>query len=949
MIMNRIKLMVVFLWALMAEQAGAQVVLSGSVYNPVEGAVRVKVLGEEDKHPIPYVAVYLVPQGDTLITDFTLTDSTGVAILSRVVRGKYTLHADMLGYRHVQIDRFFPGEDVILPDIILEKDIQLLEGASIQASVAPVEYLKDTVIFHASAFMIGQNAMLEDILRRMPGMRIVGNRIEYNGVPVTRFTVEGKTFFFDNPMMALQNLPARIVNKVKVVDGNQHVDSPLQEREKTIDLELHDEYKKGWFGNIRAAGGATIPGRDTSPVAEGRKFLYRGDALVAAYGEQDQLTVIAGTNNAPLPASGDRLYNSEGGIHRTLQGGINYNTQRIHWAEASGMMSFKQDGQDHSSHSNRTSFLPSGTITAEDSERIYGDNQTLRMMLELKEKEGIGKVRFLFVPYVSFEKDSLERSKVNSSYRDDGTGEISGSWLTASRSGSSISYGSEFVISIPDMKKENRILEITGNYEGVEKRFIEQEFTTMTRERDTTMRDYHFGTAAKQRGGGMRLTYVEPLGKGWSVKAAFSTDVSSYKEKKTCRENDGLSSYVDQLNLSLHQSLLAQYEKDDLLFKWGAQVIETQFHNAIPSANPSVQDQLFKKWMWDGGPYVELKRRKQTSYLSIFYLGETQTPSSRQVTGMLDPSVATDIFMGNIYLKPSYNQTCGVLGEWRGRNQKGNNSANVYGSFTTRDIVHAVWFDETGVRYSVPVNAQHSSFALNLHLSLSHRFSKKADKWLGEVRLYSQLLRSISYQNVGTIPVIDVDQFNYRTFIDNFWGDASGNVFYSGMSGFTESRLFRLRVQPTYHVYYWADALRFNSYIMATYEATRYGVDSAADTRTLDLECRGSATILLGKHFELETGIKGFLYYGYCYALMRPHVDWNGSLTYNTGPFAISLSFNDLFNSHRAIMHSVQDNSTVTSISDHLGRHVYLSLRWDFGKLNAARHQTAQKAGFMME
>lgn len=947
--MSRIKLMVVFLCALMAERAGAQVVLSGSIYNQVEGVAQVKVLEKEDQRPIPYVAVYLVPQGDTLITDFTLTDSTGLAVLSRVIRGKYTVHADMLGYKHVQIVRFFSGEDVIMPDIQLEKDIQFLEEASIKASVAPVEYLRDTVIFQASAFMIGQNAMLEDILRRMPGMRIVGNKIEYNGVPVTRITVEGKTFFFDNPMITVQNLPARIVNKVKVVDGSQHLDTPLQGREKTIDLELHDEYKKGWFGNIRTAGGATIPGRDTSPVAEGRKFLYRGDALVAAYGEQDQLTIITGANNAPLPTSGDRLYNSGGGTHRTLQGGINYNTQRIHWAETSGMVSFKKDGRDISSHSNRTSFLPSGNIKSEDSERSYDDDQTLRMMLELKEKESVGKVRFSFIPYISLVKDSLERSKANSSYLDDGTGEISGSWLSARRSGSSMSYGAEFMVSIPDMKKKNRILEITGNFHNVDKQFSEREFTTMTRERDTTMRDYHFGTAAKQRGGGMRLTYVEPLGKGWSVKAAFSTDVSSYKEKKTCRENDGLSSYVDQLNLSLHQSLLAQYEKEELLFKWGAQVIETQLHNAIPSANPGVRDQLFKKWMWNGGPYVELKRRNQTSYFSVIYLGETQTPSSRQITGMLDPSIATDIFMGNLYLQPSYNQTWGVLGEWRGRNQKGSNSADVYGSFATRDIVHAVWFDETGVRYSVPVNAQHPSFALNLHLSLSHRFSKKADKWLGEVRLYSQLFRSISYQNIGTIPVIDVDQFNYRTFIDNFWGDASGDVFYSGKSGFTESRLFRLRLQPTYHVYYWADALRFNSYIMATYEATRYGVDSAADTRTLDLECKGSATILLGKHFELETGIKGFLYFGYCYALMRPHVDWNGSLTYNTGPFAISLSFNDLFDSHRAIMHSVQDNSTVTSISDHLGRHVYLSLRWDFGKLNATRHQTAQKAGFMME
>ncbi len=75
----------------------------------------------------------------------------------------------------------------------------------------------DTVVYNADAFQLSEGSMLDELLKRLPGMRLEGNgEIFMNGEKVQSLLVNGEEFFHGDPKVALDNLPAYMVDKVKV-------------------------------------------------------------------------------------------------------------------------------------------------------------------------------------------------------------------------------------------------------------------------------------------------------------------------------------------------------------------------------------------------------------------------------------------------------------------------------------------------------------------------------------------------------------------------------------------------------------------------------------------------------------------------------------------------------------------------------------------------------------
>lgn len=83
----------------------------------------------------------------------------------------------------------------------------------------PIVVKKDTVEFNAFSFRVGANAMLKDLLQRMPGMEITDDgTVKLNGEEIDKLTVGGRTFFFGDQSTALNNLSAAVVDKIRVID-----------------------------------------------------------------------------------------------------------------------------------------------------------------------------------------------------------------------------------------------------------------------------------------------------------------------------------------------------------------------------------------------------------------------------------------------------------------------------------------------------------------------------------------------------------------------------------------------------------------------------------------------------------------------------------------------------------------------------------------------------------
>src|SRR5690606_22466574 len=114
--------------------------------------------------------------------------------------------------------------------------------------------------FNADAFKTQPNALVEDLLKRLPGVEVdADGAIKVQGEDVKRITVDGKDFFGTDPKMATRNLPADAVKKVQVFDKKSKtaeftgIDDGNEE--KTINLELRENKKTGNFGNVLAGYG----------------------------------------------------------------------------------------------------------------------------------------------------------------------------------------------------------------------------------------------------------------------------------------------------------------------------------------------------------------------------------------------------------------------------------------------------------------------------------------------------------------------------------------------------------------------------------------------------------------------------------------------------------------------------------------------------------------------
>ena len=224
--------------------------------------VTVKLEDASNGEPVGFATVSLTPEKGT--AKYALSDHDGKAVIEKVKAGKYTLKAEIMGYKPYQKAVEVGKEALDLGVVKMDLDQEVLDAASVSATGNPIIIKKDTVEYNASSFKTTDTDMLINLLKKLPGIEVDDSgSITANGETITKITIDGKTFFLDDPQLAAQNLPAKMIEKVKVVkkkseqaeftgidDGND---------ETIIDLSVQKSMMNGVFGNITAGAGHDIP------------------------------------------------------------------------------------------------------------------------------------------------------------------------------------------------------------------------------------------------------------------------------------------------------------------------------------------------------------------------------------------------------------------------------------------------------------------------------------------------------------------------------------------------------------------------------------------------------------------------------------------------------------------------------------------------------------------
>jgi hypothetical protein len=238
---------------------------------------------------LPFASVFLLNPTDSSLVTYTKADDNGNFLFKNLKKTNYLLKATYVGYLPYQIFVKFNNEPLVEVGKLKLKSIQKdLFEVVVRTAKAPLTIKGDTIEYDARKFKVPPGSTVEDLLRRLPGMQIdAEGNIKSQGKEVKKVLVDGKRFFGDDPKLATKNLPAEAINKVQVYNDASE-QSKLTgvddgKKEKTVNLELKEEFKKGGFGK-----GTVGAGSDERVMA---KFNYN------KFDSKNQFAVVGFGNN----------------------------------------------------------------------------------------------------------------------------------------------------------------------------------------------------------------------------------------------------------------------------------------------------------------------------------------------------------------------------------------------------------------------------------------------------------------------------------------------------------------------------------------------------------------------------------------------------------------------------------------------------------------------------
>ncbi len=211
---------------------------------------------------IPYATTALLDPADSTLSYYAVTNSTGTFEIKNIKPGTFILQTSFLGFKTKYSIVKFPEDNITgIRSIVLEQAALNLPAANVNGERIPLLIRGDTIEYNASSYKTKPDAVTEDLLKKLPGVEVDRNgNIKAQGEEVKKVTVDGKEFFGNDPKIATRNLPADAINKVQVFDtkSDQAELTGINDgkRDKTINLQLKDDHKSAWFGEMLGGYGS---------------------------------------------------------------------------------------------------------------------------------------------------------------------------------------------------------------------------------------------------------------------------------------------------------------------------------------------------------------------------------------------------------------------------------------------------------------------------------------------------------------------------------------------------------------------------------------------------------------------------------------------------------------------------------------------------------------------
>ena len=963
-----------------------------------QGGVSVSMVLSDSSNgePVGFATVSLTDTTTARTYKFSMSAADGKVYILGVRNGVFLLKAEMMGYKTYSNIVKVSGKSVDLGTVRLEPDIQLLEAARVTAVGNQMIVKKDTVEYTASLFKTSDNDMLEELLKKLPGVEVDSDgTITANGETITKVMIDGKEFFLDDPQLATKNIPAKIIEKVKVVekksDQAEFTGIDDGDEETVIDLSIRPGMMDGWFGNAMAGGGHDIRQKgyysaENPWYKDG--WRYQGAMMAGRFGKKSQLSIILNANN-----TNNRGFNDvAGSMMQTMRGargmgrgvgGWGRNGITTSWmAGANGAFdlldgdmeligNYLYNGSNRyvTEDSRKITYMDDGTNTIYDNR---GENITnsqghrFGVRLEHKFSENTS---ILFEPQFNFGHGNFSENSDFETYtkRQDGS-ETRDNYGFSDNTGFNTNWNaSGFFLFRQRLGKPGRTISANIRYDFSNNDLdgFNQSYTHNDNpeegETPEEIVNQRYDQESKSSSISGRIVYTEPLGGDFYLEANYSYSwnrSTSFKNTYDSSTNDGVengylnyNSQGETWNPYYSNSVVNDYQNHSagMNFMYQKGKVRAQLGAAF---RPTITDnetngEKYESTVYNWSPQMMLSYDfNDNSNVRMFYFGRSSQPSTSQLMPVADNSDPRNVSFGNPYLEPYFNHNIRGMFRYTNKDTFTSIHTRVGGAMVQNGITNALWYDDDKVQYSLPLNGPVSGNA-------DMRFSVSSPIARSQFSIFSmtnfRYSRSMSY--VGRSQMGDA-------FTTMYYNETEGTMDYE-----TFHRDFFEHSDPAsrclelldYFQQSNTNSLSFTQRLRFTFRNDLVEIDLGGRTRMSKswysvTEYNQSATwnnkIDLSMNWTIPGGINIIAdadynwYNGYSQQQEDEFVlNAEISKLLFKNKFTLALKAYDILGQSKNLNVSDESNYHQETVNNTLGRYIILSLTYRFGNFNGNGQQ----------
>lgn len=121
--------------------------------------------------PLVGATVTLIHAKDSVLAGFSTTQADGGFMIGRLKKDDYILTITYIGYETFT-QTLKVNKELELGTLKLEAESKLLNEVLVKGDRVPVVINGDTIEYNADAFQTQPNAVVEDLLKRLPGVEV---------------------------------------------------------------------------------------------------------------------------------------------------------------------------------------------------------------------------------------------------------------------------------------------------------------------------------------------------------------------------------------------------------------------------------------------------------------------------------------------------------------------------------------------------------------------------------------------------------------------------------------------------------------------------------------------------------------------------------------------------------------------------------------------------------